>query len=113
MADTDMQEQDVPAAHAERGAHAHPSVKEYVRIGAILAVITAAEVATYYVQDDVGAWLLPILFSLAIIKFSMVVLWYMHLKFDSRLYSRFFVMGLAGAVTLYLVVLMTLRVFLR
>jgi hypothetical protein len=37
----------------------------------------------------------------------------MHLKFDSRLYSRFFVMGVAGAVTLYLVVLMTFKVFLR
>ena len=114
MADTEVHEEhEVPAAHDERGAHAHPSVKEYVRIGVILAVITAAEVATYYVQNDLGPWLRPILFTLAIIKFSMVVLWYMHLKFDSRLYSRLFVMGLAGAVTLYLIVLMTLRVFLR
>jgi hypothetical protein len=41
-----------------------------------------------------------------------VVLWYMHLKFDDRSFSRFFVMGLAGAATLYLVVLISFRVFL-
>jgi hypothetical protein len=35
----------------------------------------------------------------------------MHLKFDSRTYARFFVMGLAGAVTLYLIVLITFQTF--
>ena len=39
----------------------------------------------------------------------LVVLWFMHLKFDSRRYARFFVMGIAGAVTLYLIVLITFR----
>ena len=116
MADTETREElrgheTDPPKVARR--HAHPSVREYVRIGLILGVITAAEVATYYVQHSLGAWLRPILFTLAIVKFSLVVLWFMHLKFDSRLYSRFFLMGLAGAVTLYLVVLMTFRVFLR
>ena len=46
-------------------------------------------------------------------KFVLVVMWFMHLKFDDRRYSRFFVMGIAGAVTLYLVVLISFRVFLR
>jgi cytochrome c oxidase subunit IV len=113
MADTELQEHEEAAPARGGGSHGHPSVKEYVRIGVILAVITGAEVATYYVQDDLGGWLLPILFVLSIVKFVLVVLWYMHLKFDSRLYSRFFVMGLAGAVTLYLVVLLTFRVFVR
>jgi len=45
-------------------------------------------------------------------KFTIVVLWYMHLKFDDRRFARFFVMGLAGATTLYLVVLLTLKTFL-
>ena len=34
----------------------------------------------------------------------------MHLKFDSRTYARFFVMGLAGAITLFLIVLLTFQV---
>jgi hypothetical protein len=37
----------------------------------------------------------------------------MHLKFDDRRYARFFVTGLSGAIALYLIVLISLRVFLR
>ena len=46
-------------------------------------------------------------------KFALVVLWFMHLKFDDRRYARFFVMGIALACTLYLIVLITFKVFLR
>jgi cytochrome c oxidase subunit 4 len=60
-----------------------------------------------------GAVLIPTLYVLAVIKFVLVVLWFMHLKFDDRRYARFFVMGLAGAATLYLIVLITFRVFAR
>ena len=112
MADTEVQHQG-KASVPTTGSHGHPSVKEYVRIAVILVVITAAEVATYYIQEDLGVWLRPILFALSGVKFALVVLWYMHLKFDNKLYSRFFMMGLAGAVTLYLVVLMIFKVFLR
>ena len=58
-----------------------------------------------------GGWFLPVLFLLMGSKFAIVVLWYMHLKFDDRRYSRFFIMGLAGAATLYLIVLISLNVF--
>jgi cytochrome c oxidase subunit IV len=93
-------------------AHAgHPSAREYVRIFFILGAITAVEVAIYYVRDDLGGWFLPVLFALMTSKFAIVVLWYMHLKFDDRRYARFFVMGLALAVTLYMIVLISFRVF--
>ena len=99
---------------AHTGAHAgHPSPKEYVRIFLLLAAITTGEVALYYVRDGLGAWFIPMLFGLAFTKFALVVLWFMHLKFDDRRFSRFFLMGLAGASTLYLVVLISFRVFLR
>ena len=49
----------------------------------------------------------------AALKFVLVVLWYMHLRFDSRTYARLFIIGFAGAVTLYLVVLLTFRTFSR
>jgi hypothetical protein len=35
----------------------------------------------------------------------------MHLRFDSRTYARFFMIGLAGAVTLFLLVLLMFRTF--
>jgi cytochrome c oxidase subunit 4 len=112
--DTDVRNEAEDAQPAPAPPHGrHPGVKEYIRIGVVLAIITGAEVAIYYVQKELGGWLLPILFGLSLIKFSLVVMFFMHLKFDSRTYSRFFVMGLAGAITLYLVVLLSLRVFLR
>jgi cytochrome c oxidase subunit 4 len=104
----DAETEEHAAAHA-----GHPGVREYVRIFFILVAITALEVAIYFVRDDIGRWFLPVLFVLMGSKFAIVVLWYMHLKFDDRRYSRFFVMGLAGAATLYLVVLISLRVFLN
>jgi len=104
--------EEIHREHAQ--AHAgHPSAKEYVRIFLILIAITAVEVALYYIREDLGAWFIPTLFVLAFSKFALVVLWFMHLKFDSKRYSRFFVMGLAGAFTLYSVVLISFRVFLR
>ncbi len=100
-------------AASAHGAGGHPSPKEYVRIGVVLAVITALEVATYYVQDQLKGALIPVLFAAAIVKFAIVVLWFMHLKFDSKTYARLFLMGLALAVTLYIVVLLCFRVFLN
>ena len=44
-------------------------------------------------------------------KFALVVLWFMHLKFDDKRYARFFVIGLSGAAMLYLVVLISFRAF--
>lgn len=98
---------------APAGAHVggHPSPKEYVRIGLILFVLTALEITASY-SGVTGAILIPTLFGLAIVKFALVVLWFMHLKFDDRRFARFFVMGLAGASILYLIVLISLRVFL-
>jgi cytochrome c oxidase subunit 4 len=103
----------VPARPASRGRTVrHPSPKEYVRIAVILGLVTAAEVAIYYMD-----WihehhlLIPLLFVFSLIKFSLVVLWFMHLRFDSRTYARFFLMGLAGATTLYVAVLLMFRTF--
>jgi cytochrome c oxidase subunit 4 len=88
----------------------HPSPKEYIRIAVVLAVVTAIEVGIYYAEIS-RALLIPALLILAAIKFVLVVLWYMHLRFDSRTYARFFMIGLAGAVTLFLLVLLMFRTF--
>ena len=95
-----------PAPHAGH----HPGPREYIRIAIILGVITAAEVAIYYIEGAKD-FLIPILFFFSFVKFTLVVLWFMHLRFDSRTYARFFVMGLAGAVTLFLIVLLIFQVF--
>jgi cytochrome c oxidase subunit 4 len=98
--------------HASAEAHGagHPSPKEYIRIGVILFVLTGLEISASYAGVS-GGILIPTLFVLAIVKFALVVLWFMHLKFDDRRFARFFVMGLAGASILYLIVLISFKVF--
>jgi cytochrome c oxidase subunit 4 len=106
-------EHEVAAAPRGGGRWArHPSPREYVRIAVVLALVTAAEVAIYYIDwiHEHGL-LIPLLFLFSIVKFSLVVLWFMHLRFDSRTYARFFVLGLAGALTLYVAVLLMFRTF--
>ncbi|HEU4354522.1 MAG TPA: cytochrome C oxidase subunit IV family protein [Actinomycetota bacterium] len=90
----------------------HPSPREYVRIAVVLALVTAAEVAIYYLDwvHEHGL-LIPLLFAFSLVKFSLVVLWFMHLRFDSRTYARFFLLGIAGALTLFTAVLLMFRTF--
>ena len=82
--------------HVSEGAHPSPSV--YVRIAVILAIITAIEVATYYVEAFRPV-LLPVLLTLSAAKFALVAMFYMHLRFDSRIFSGFFVSGLLIAAS--------------
>ncbi|MDH3731345.1 MAG: cytochrome C oxidase subunit IV family protein [Acidimicrobiia bacterium] len=84
----------------------HPTPRQYWMVGGILAVITAIEVAVAYIEG-LGGWVAPILIGLAAMKFTIVARWFMHLKFDKPLYSRFLVMGLIGALAMFTVVLFT------
>jgi cytochrome c oxidase subunit 4 len=98
-------------AQTEHGGHDHPGERTYVGIAVILAVLTAAEVATYYFEDQLGGLLVPALIAMMIVKFFLVVAWFMHLRFDSNLFTRMFVSGLLLAVGVYLVALATFRFF--
>ena len=94
----------------EFGDHQHGATdRQYIVIAVILALITAGEVTLSYI--DVGPIFLPALLIMMAAKFIIVVSFFMHLKFDDRRYARFFVMGLAGAITLFLIVLLTFQVF--
>ncbi|KKL27801.1 hypothetical protein LCGC14_2381500, partial [marine sediment metagenome] len=97
-------EREAPAEHVGKGAH--PGPLEYIKIGLILAVITAVEVGIYYIEaiEDV---LVPILIVLSALKFGLVVLWFMHLRFDNQLFSWLLVGGLVLISMLLVVVLST------
>jgi cytochrome c oxidase subunit IV len=91
---------------------AHPGPAQYIKVAVILALATAAEVGLYYMNLP-HPLLVALLFFFAIIKFALVVLFFMHLRFDSRLFRRLFVTGVLLAVGVYVVVLLTFRVFIR
>lgn len=80
-------------AHGEGG---HASVGFYWMIGIILAVLTGLEVGAYYME--LGSVEVPILLGLSIAKFALVVMFFMHLKFDSKIFTGLFVAGLVLAV---------------
>ena len=98
------------AAHAEPVEHGM-STRGYIVIALILAAITALEVSTYYV--DFGPLFLPSLLIMMVIKFVMVVSYFMHLKFDNKLFSWLFYTGLFLAVGVYITALATFQFFLR
>ncbi len=95
---------------AEHGAHeeTHPSALEYVQIGVILAIITAVEVGLYYLDLDFTL-LVTLLLMLSVVKFGMVVLWFMHLKFDASLFAILFAGGLALTFGVFIVAVGTLQ----
>ena len=109
-------------AHSESEAHVvHPqaghddqhhwSDLQYIQLALALAVITALEVALSYTKDSFGAFFLPLLLIMMAIKFFAVVFYFMHLKFDNRLFGLLFYMGLFLAVGVYCAALLTFHFF--
>ena len=88
-------------AHAadEAHGHYHPTWKEYKWVALILFVITVVEVWAYYIPEFVASrFFVPILLIMSAVKFAIVVLYYMHLKYDHRLFRALFTGPLTIAV---------------
>lgn len=81
----------------------------YIKIALILAAITALEVSTYYV--DFGPLFMPALMIMMVVKFVMVVSYFMHLKFDNKIFSFLFYVGLGLALFVYIAALATFKFF--
>ena len=88
----------------------HPTPFTYFKVAMILAAITAVEVGVFYVEG-LGHGIIPLLAVLSGTKFALVAMFYMHLKYDARLFSGFFVGGLALAVAVVFAVLGLFKFF--
>ncbi len=75
-------------AHAEE--HSHPGPRQYIIIGAILAVITFIEWRVFLVESLDPALMTWIILILSGAKFLLVVGYFMHLKFDDARFSVLF-----------------------
>ena len=92
----------------------HPSEGQYWKIFFLLFAVTAVEVALYYFELPGSVHINnAALGALAILKFVVVVAYFMHLKFDNRILRRLFVTGLVLAIGVYVAYLLTMGVFLK
>jgi cytochrome c oxidase subunit 4 len=81
-------------AHDQNDPHAHgdhPTAGTYVKVGVILTIITIIEVWAYYIPSLVASPIfVPALLIMSALKFVIVVMFYMHLKYDHRLFRALF-----------------------
>ena len=85
---------------------AHASVGTYVTIAVILTVVTALEFAVLYIRA-LTPILVPLLLVMSAGKFALVVLFFMHLRYDKPLLTTLFAAPLLIAVII-VVAMMTL-----
>ena len=90
--------------------HEHASVKTYLVVAAVLGVVTAVEVAIFYVEA-LEPVLVPLLLTLSAAKFALVVGFFMHLKYDSKVFRGLFFGPLIVAVAIVLAMLALSGVF--
>ena len=74
---------------ADRGGE-HATVGTYVRVALVLTVVTALEVGVIYVRQ-LAPIIVPLLIAMSAAKFALVVLFFMHLRYDARVLTLLFV----------------------
>jgi cytochrome c oxidase subunit IV len=94
----------VESTHAEAS---HANIATYVKVAAILTVVTALEYSALFIRR-LTPILVPLLLTMSAAKFALVVLFFMHLRYDSRALWVVFGGGLVIA-TLLAVAVMTLN----
>jgi cytochrome c oxidase subunit 4 len=100
-------------AHGEVHAHAggHATVKTYINVAIILAVITAIEVATLYVPGVPNWLLVSSLLVMSAAKFVLVVGVFMHLRYDGALMRSLFIGPLIIAICIILALMALFSAF--
>ena len=75
----------------------HPSARTFITVGIVLAAITAAEFLVLYVRG-MSTLVVTILAALSVAKFFLVAAYFMHLRFDARLLTAVFAVGITLAL---------------
>ena len=81
--------------------HHGASVATYVRVAVILTAVTGLEVGVIYIRF-LTPIIVPLLLAMAIAKFGLVVMFFMHLRYDPRSLTSLFVGPLIIAAVLAL-----------
>ncbi|HEX4208820.1 MAG TPA: cytochrome C oxidase subunit IV family protein [Candidatus Binataceae bacterium] len=100
-----------PGAHVhEAGDHEHPGASVYILVAVVLIILTAMEIGVFY-APFLQVVLVPLLVILAVLKFILVAMFYMHLKYDNWTFTVLFGFPLALAA-LIITSLMFLFIYL-
>lgn len=83
-------------------SHAGPGF--YWLVGFALAVITLLEVWLFGVEG-LGGWYVPILLGLSVLKFIGVVAFFMHLRFDHRMFTYIFASSMIVGILIFSIIL--------
>ncbi len=82
---------------------------QYWIVFAVLAIFTALEAGTAYLPTLPLGVKVGILVFLAVVKIALVLLYFMHLKFDSRIFALPFALGVVLVIPLFLIVGLTMN----
>ncbi|MBI1960606.1 MAG: cytochrome C oxidase subunit IV family protein [Candidatus Rokubacteria bacterium] len=102
-------------AHPHTALHAegtHAPVATYLRVAVVLAIITAIEIAALYVPGLPTAALVTALIVFSVLKFGLVVAFFMHLRYDSRVLAALFFGPLMIACAIILALMALFSAFL-
>ena len=78
----------------------HPTWSTYWKVAVILTAVTAVEVWIYYIPSFVASRaFVPVLLIMSAFKFFTVVAFYMHLRYDHKLFRVLFTGPLIIAMT--------------
>jgi cytochrome c oxidase subunit 4 len=87
----------------DKPAVKHPHHPPYLLVFASLAILTAVEVGVTYVPQIPQA---PVLMSLSIFKALLVILFYMHLRYDSKWFGLIFFVPFLLVIPLIIVLML-------
>lgn len=76
-------------SHNQHDEKPHPSLKLYLGVGGILTAVTIIEVIVFYMSIP-GGILVSLFIVLSLAKFALVVLFFMHLRYDHRIFGFLF-----------------------
>jgi cytochrome c oxidase subunit 4 len=100
--------------HAPAAAHGggHASTKTYVNVAIVLAIITAVEVATLYIPGIPNSLLVASLIVMSVVKFVLVVGFFMHLRYDHNIMRSLFIGPLIIAICIILALMALFSAFI-
>ncbi len=89
-----------PSAAAGHGTHRHHIISPWVYLAVFLALVVGTILTVWVAFHNFGVWNKPIALGIATIKATLVVLYFMHVRYSSRLTALVILVSLLMLATL-------------